>query len=193
MIFNNVLELHQNWIFTWEFTPEIPLINVPFAINASQRATIRSSTREHTPAKNLTYAIFAARYVINNNSQFYFNVYVYNYFLIKRKGFAQSSVLKTHMRLHTGRPEVCNICNKRFCRPAELRLHMRRHTGEKPYLCVECGQGFIQRSHLTEHVKIHTGERPYKCTHCNKAFKQSSSLKSHVFLHLGVSNTNNSI
>lgn len=45
------------------------------------------------------------------------------------KGFAQSSVLNTHMKLHTGRTEVCDICNQKFCRPAELRLHMRKHTG----------------------------------------------------------------
>lgn len=33
------------------------------------------------------------------------------------------------MKLHTGRPELCVICDKRFCRPTELKLHMRKHTG----------------------------------------------------------------
>lgn len=89
------------------------------------------------------------------------------------------------MRIHNGRPEVCTLCSKRFCRPVDLKLHMRRHTGEKPFLCVHCGQGFVQRSHLTEHTRIHSEERPYQCPYCEKAFKQNSSLKQHVDIHLG--------
>lgn len=59
------------------------------------------------------------------------NLQVVNDLFKSSQRFAQSSVLNTHMRLHTGRPEVCKICEQRFCRPAELRLHMRKHTGMK--------------------------------------------------------------
>lgn len=90
------------------------------------------------------------------------------------------------MRIHNGRPEECNICNKRFCRTIDLKLHMRRHTGEKPFLCVHCGQAFIQRSHLTEHMRIHSEDRPFQCPYCDKAFKQNSVLKQHIDIHLGV-------
>ncbi|XP_063930139.1 zinc finger protein 883-like isoform X2 [Zophobas morio] len=101
------------------------------------------------------------------------------------RGFSQTSVLRTHMLIHTGRPVSCNLCPKRFCRPAQLRLHMRDHTGEKPYQCTECDQAFKQMSHLSDHVKRHSDERPYKCSHCDKGFKQMSTLKSHITIHTG--------
>lgn len=101
------------------------------------------------------------------------------------QGFVSGATLRIHMKQHTGKPEECELCKKRFCRKSELKLHLQKHRGERPFLCTDCGKSFAQKSHLTCHLTMHSEERPYSCILCEKTFKKKELLKHHMKLHGG--------
>ncbi|XP_066937611.1 longitudinals lacking protein, isoforms H/M/V-like isoform X2 [Macrobrachium rosenbergii] len=53
-----------------------------------------------------------------------------------------------------GRPHLCPFCSKVFPFKSILRNHMRIHTGEKPYACRVCGRTFNHCSNYYKHERV---------------------------------------
>ncbi|XP_034018351.1 transcription factor HIVEP2a [Thalassophryne amazonica] len=50
---------------------------------------------------------------------------------------------------------ICDFCGRACAKPSVLKKHIRSHTGERPYPCIPCGFSFKTKSNLYKHRKSH--------------------------------------
>lgn len=104
------------------------------------------------------------------------------------KGFVNSTKLKSHLTLHTGKPFTCEICAKSFTRSTDLEKHKQFvHERIRSFICPECGLRFSTASILRDHITTHTGQKRFPCDLCPRQFNRFSHISAHkLTVHKGV-------
>ncbi|XP_055632935.1 uncharacterized protein LOC129773362 [Toxorhynchites rutilus septentrionalis] len=105
--------------------------------------------------------------------------YCGEFFTIKRR--FQMHISK-HRAMENGKYK-CEHCGKMFGNSTLLKRHVRIHTGEKPFECKKCGRRFNHEANFKNHKRLHIGEKAYICEECGKNFVSGTMLRYHMAEH----------
>ncbi|XP_049755789.1 paternally-expressed gene 3 protein isoform X4 [Elephas maximus indicus] len=123
--------------------------------------------------------------------------------------FIHSSVLREHMKIHTGEDQLERGKTSEDTGAPGLALteFQRSQAEEKNYECKTCGETFLSQPDLRDHMRVHEKDEPfnygatfvhtsfvselpntsspfYECKDCGKSFIHSTILVKHQQLHL---------
>lgn len=78
----------------------------------------------------------------------------------------------------------CSFAPKAFTASSILRTHIRQHSGERPFKCKHCGKAFASHAAHDSHVRrTHARDKPYPCELCSAAFHDQQELQYHMKGH----------
>lgn len=104
--------------------------------------------------------------------------------------YAYPNILKKHKKsVHLGlRPDVCQICDKRFVNKSQLSDHLTTHSSVRSFECEQCNKRFKRKSILRTHKKrVHQLQiRSHVCPVCDKRFMVAAELRKHSITHTGM-------
>ena len=83
------------------------------------------------------------------------------------------------------RPEICNICGKRFLTRTKLEKHILTHSDIKRYSCDRCGTKLKNYSCVRSHMMNVHGEK-IPCDICGKFYFKTEGLRRHKMAEHGV-------
>ena len=99
------------------------------------------------------------------------------------KVFSTKSSMKRRMQFHTGQfRNYCDICRKGFADVTNYREHMRSHEGSK-YQCQYCSKVFVARKTYKYLKSFHTGQYRFRCNKCGTGFNEKIKFDRHQKFH----------